>query len=190
MWDRDLRGDGGLRGHYGIVCGLWSWFLEDSRVSTLFRGQISFADSFPHLRNANLIQRAVDLFSFPQKTSSIPRTSFPKPLPSPLSHSRPHTTLPTQRKHTGREQDIPFALGSCVLNLLCAFVDTLGVPVLRFIENLRLASDIFFSISRADSAIFAVLLGFGLGSRLAGRFRGLVIRRGCCSRKCRKEELA
>ena len=109
---------------------------------------------------------------------------------TPLSHSRPHTTLPTQRKHTGREQDIPFALGSCVLNLLCAFVDTLGVPVLRFIENLRLASDIFFSISRADSAIFAVLLGFGLGSRLAGRFRGLVIRRGCCSRKCRKEELA
>jgi hypothetical protein len=37
--------------------------------------------------------------------------------------------------HTGNEMDVPFALGSWLLNLL---VDSLGTPEERFIENLRL----------------------------------------------------
>lgn len=29
LWGRDLREDGGLRGHCGIDDGWWNWFLED-----------------------------------------------------------------------------------------------------------------------------------------------------------------
>jgi hypothetical protein len=42
-----------------------------------------------------------------------------------------------QSSSTQIEANVPLALGSCVLNLLAILVEILGVPVLRFMLNLR-----------------------------------------------------
>jgi hypothetical protein len=53
-------------------------------------------------------------------------------------------TLSRELKWSTSKQanNIPFALGSLIVNLRFNFVDSLGTPEERFIENLRLLNDI------------------------------------------------